>query len=361
MKKCKQPVLARLSYAETFAVLVAVGGPLLAKGIMVRRPMVVGVLQATGLEGAAVRLLQQLRRRHGPGPLMLRLPGREQAVLLSPTDVCRVLAQTPEPFETDSSEKHATLAHFEPEGSLISRGGERAERRALSDRALESDRPIHSLAPNVRTVIEQEIAALLHNAEQVSWGAFKDGWFRIVRRCLFGDAVADDRDLVDMLIRLRSAGNWSFLHARRRTLRARFLSRVAAYLHAAPVGTLGAQVAAHATNRSAAESQVSQWLFAFDAAGIATFRALALIAADERAAARAQRRGSDLSVPARLPAGIGETVADHTRHPPPDRPCDGLGRQHHGEGHRYPHPRALHAPGRRTPAVRAPVRTGDLA
>lgn len=288
MKKCKQPGLARLSYAETFAVLVAVGGPLLAKGIMVRRPMVVGVLQATGLEGAAVRLLQQLRRRHGPGPLMLRLPGREQAVLLSPTDVCRVLAQTPEPFETDSSEKHATLAHFEPEGSLISRGGERAERRALSDRALESDRPIHSLAPNVRTVIEQEIAALLHNAEQVSWGAFKDGWFRIVRRCLFGDAVADDRDLVDMLIRLRSAGNWSFLHRRRRTLRARFLSRVAAYLHAAPAGTLGAQVAAHATNRSAAESQVSQWLFAFDAAGIATFRALALIAADERAAARAR-------------------------------------------------------------------------
>ncbi|MCC2981346.1 hypothetical protein [Sphingomonas sp. IC4-52] len=141
MAKTSAPALPRLSLLETAAVLVIAGGPLLAKGIMVRRPWVVRLLQATGLEGRAVRLLQEIRRRHGAGLVMLRLPGREQAVLLSADEVRRVLAQTPVPFESDSSEKHATLAHFEPEGSLISRGSDRAERRTLNDLALESGCP----------------------------------------------------------------------------------------------------------------------------------------------------------------------------------------------------------------------------
>lgn len=283
--------LMRLTAVETALVLAVVGGPLLAKGVMVRRPWVVGVLHATGIERSAVALLQRLRRRYGDGPVMLRLPGREQAVLLSPDHVRRVLAETPEPFATDSSEKHATLTHFEPKGSLISRGTARAERRALNGRALESNCPIHSLAPQFHNIIAEEIAALLQMSSEtgeLGWGAFKDHWFRIARRCLFGDHAADDQALTDMLIRLRSAGNWAFLHPKRRTLRARFLSRVAAYLHVPAPGTLAERLAAHATRRAAAEDQVGQWLFAFDAAGIATFRALAVLASTDRFMERAR-------------------------------------------------------------------------
>jgi hypothetical protein len=40
--------------------------------------------------------------------------------------VRRALAETPEPFESGSSEKHAALAQFEPAGSLIPRGEKRA-------------------------------------------------------------------------------------------------------------------------------------------------------------------------------------------------------------------------------------------
>lgn len=287
--------LVRLTATETAAVLAIAGGPLLAKGIMVRRPWVVALLQATGMERSAVVLFQRLRRRYGDGPVMLRLPGREQAVLLSPDHVRRVLAETPEPFETDSSEKHATLSHFEPKGSLISRGAARAERRALNERALESSGPIHSLAPRFQEIVVEEIAALLQTSGEtgggtgeLGWGAFKDRWFRIARRCLFGDHAADDRALTEMLIRLRSAGNWAFLHPKRRALRARFRSRVAAYLHASAPGTLAERLAAHATSRAAAEDQVGQWLFAFDAAGIATFRALAVLASTEALMERAR-------------------------------------------------------------------------
>ena len=283
--------LVRLTAIETAAVLAVAGGPLLAKGVMVRRPWIVGLLQATGIERSSVALLQRLRRRYGTGPVMLRLPGREQAVLLSPDQVRRVLADTPEPFETDSSEKHATLAHFEPEGSLISRGTVRAERRVLNERALESDCPVHSLAARFRNIVAEEIAALFQaggDKEELGWGSFKDSWFQIARRCLFGDHAADDRALIDMLIRLRSAGNWAFLHPKRGVLRAQFLSRVAAYVHNPAPGTLAERLSAYATSRAAAEDQVAQWLFAFDAAGIATFRALAVLASTDRLMERAR-------------------------------------------------------------------------
>ena len=281
-----------MSLLETASVLIGAGGPLLAKGIIVRRPWVVRLLQATAAEQVAVRLLQAIRRRHGTGPVMMRLAGRKQAVLLAPEDVERVLAQTPEPFETDSSEKHATLAHFQPRGSLISRGHDRAERRVLNEAALESACPVHSSAPRIRGVIEEEALALMRSGDAdatLAWGAFKDGWFRVVRRCLFGDGAADDTDLTAMLMRLRSDANWAFLHPKRRTLRARFLSRVASYLHSAEPGTLAERLSRLATSRAAAEDQVGQWLFAFDAAGIATYRALAVLASSAAVMDRAVR------------------------------------------------------------------------
>jgi hypothetical protein len=118
----KIAALPRMTVAETVAVLAWAGGPLVAKGIIVRRPWVVALLQATGLERQGISVLQDLRRRYGEGPVLMRLPWREQAIVLSPDHLRRVLDGTPAPFQTDSSEKHATLAHFEPEGSLISRG-----------------------------------------------------------------------------------------------------------------------------------------------------------------------------------------------------------------------------------------------
>lgn len=286
-----RPSLPHITALETAGVLVGVGGPLLAKGIIVRRPWVVALLQSTGIEGAAVRILQQLRRRYGDGPVLMKLPFRHQAILLCPDHVRRVLDATPEPFQSDSSEKHVTLAHFEPRGSLISRGAERMERRRFNEAVLESACPVHSLGERFGQVVAEEIAALLADADvdrRLGWGAFKDAWFRIVRRCVFGDSARDDAQLSDMLVRLRGDANWAFLRPKRRTLRARFLSRVAAYLHAAEPDTLAALASRLDTGRAAPADQIGQWLFAFDAAGIALFRALVVIAADDHLGQRAR-------------------------------------------------------------------------
>ncbi len=279
--------LPRITAAESLSVLLAVGGPLIAKGVIIRRPPVVRLLQATGAEKTGIRMLQDLRRRYGDGPVMMRLPMREQAILLSPQSVRRVLEQTPDPFETDSSEKHAALSHFEPRGSLVSRGEDRSVRRGLNEHVLGAGCPVHRLADRFQTIVQEECAVLL--SPSLSWGAFKDGWFRIVRRCLFGDAARDDTGLTAIAARLRGDANWAFMKPRRAVLRAQFLSRIASYVHTAEDATLAAMARHAATARAAPEDQIGQWLFAFDAAGIATFRTLAIFASNAEVRAQAQR------------------------------------------------------------------------
>jgi cytochrome P450 len=282
--------LPRMTLVESLALLAAAGGPLFAKGIMVRRPWVVRLLQATGLEASGVRALQRARRRYGDGPVMLRLPFRDQAVVLSADDVKRVLRETPKPFQSDSSEKHATLAHFEPRGSLISRGPERARRRAFNEAVLETGCPMHGLAPRFAQVVAAEMGRLLAAhppGAKLAWGAFKDAWFRTVRRCLFGDRAADDKELTQALIKLRGRANWAFLLPKRKALRSRFLAHVSQYLQLPEPDSLAALATERAAKGAAAENQIAQWLFAFDAAGIATFRALAVIASSEALTAQA--------------------------------------------------------------------------
>jgi cytochrome P450 len=151
---------------------------------------------------------------------------------------------------------------------------------------------MHGLASRFRTVVDEEIAALsatAHRDGRLDWATFQDGWFRIVRRCLFGEAAAEDKDLTAMLISLRGDANWAFLHPKRKTLRARFLSRVASYLHKPEPDTLALLASRAASARARPEDQIGQWLFAFDAAGIVTFRALAILVSREILAKRARR------------------------------------------------------------------------
>jgi cytochrome P450 len=282
--------LPRASIAETAAILLLAAGPLFAKGLLLRRPRVVGLLRRTGAEGRGVRLLARLRRKYGDGPLRLGLPVRDRALILAPGHLRRVLAGTPEPFAAASREKKAALAHFQPEGVLVSEGAERAERRRLNETALESACPIHSLAPDLVALVEAEAGALRAQA-QLAWPEFRRAWFRMVRQAVFGPAAGDDQWLTDSLETLRADANWAFLKPARRRLRERFLASVRARLAKAGPDSLGGLACAHATADGAPEHQVAHWLFAFDAAAIAGFRTLAMLALHPQALARARESG----------------------------------------------------------------------
>jgi len=260
-------------------VIADVVAPLLARGVIVRRPRVVDALDRLDADRRAVRRLQRVRDEHGAGPALLAAPGRDVALVLAAEDVRRVLEGSPAPFAPDTREKRAALGHFEPHGVLVSHGAERADRRAFNERVLEPERPVHAMGDALVEKVSEEAEAMLAGGGTLTWGTFAVPWWRLVRRIVLGDGARDDHELTDMLTRLRRDANWAFLAPRRTALRERFFARLRAHLERAEPGSLAHHVAsAPATPRTDPLQQVPQWLFAFDAAGMASFRAMALLA-----------------------------------------------------------------------------------
>jgi len=272
---------ATLSAGDTAGVMLDVVLPLFAQGVIVRRPRVVGLAERLDADRRAVRRIGALRDRYGSGPVLLRLPLRDVALILSPSDVHRVLVDEAELFAPANREKRAALSHFQPEGVLISDGGERAARRAFHEAVLETQRPVHSLADEFLPRAREEARGIMEAAQcagALSWGTFAPGWWRLVRRVVLGDRARDDERATETLTRLRRDANWAFLKPRRRRLRGRLHAELAERLADAEPGSLAAQIAAvSSSGETAAVDQVAHWLFAFDAAGMALFRTLALL------------------------------------------------------------------------------------
>jgi cytochrome P450 len=273
--------LPRASLRETMGFLSSVVLPLIGKGVILRRPPVVDMAQRLGLDRRAVRTVQRLRDRHGPGPVLLPIPFHPYALILSPGHVSRVLGRSPEPFATASDEKRAALGHFEPHGVLVSDSAARSVRRPYNEAVLDHPHPMHRLAQRFVAVAEEEAAALIVDARRkgaLDWDLFALAWWRMARRVVFGDAAREDNVLTDLIARLRGDANWAFLQPRRRRLRAEFMERLGNHLRRAEVGSLAAVMAATpAAKATDPAGQVPQWLFALDAPARATFRALALL------------------------------------------------------------------------------------
>ncbi|WP_020672835.1 cytochrome P450 [Amycolatopsis nigrescens] len=278
--------------------------PTIAGGVIKRRPPVLSVAQKLQLDQPSIPLFQRLRRQYGPGPLVLRVPGRSIAVPLSGADAGRLLADSPEPFTPASLEKRAALSHFQPHGVLISAGGERAKRRAFNEAVLETERPMHEVAAKAAAVVEEEAEGLPGGDGRLDWNAFDAAWWRVVRRIVLGDGARADTELIARLNRLRLAANWAYLGPRLGRLRERFDERLRAHLDRAEPGSL-AQVLASTPAEPEVDpaGQVPHWLFAFDAAGMVTARTLALLAthADQLARVREELAQADPGVAHPLP------------------------------------------------------------
>src|SRR4051812_12704591 len=248
-----------------------------------RRRAVVGLLERIQADHRAVDRMHALRRRYGSGPVELVLPGRRLIVPLDPQDVGRVLDGSPTPFHPASWEKRRALEKFQPHAVLTTRGPMREPRRTLNEAALDTHAELHRLAAPFAAIISEEIETLVADALRggtLDSAQFTKAWWRLVRRLVLGDRARDDDAVTDDLARLRRVANWSFaapVHAR---LRARFLERLHNYAeNAEPDSLMGALTAMSATAGLDPIGQVPHWLFAFDAAGMATVRALALLAA----------------------------------------------------------------------------------
>ncbi|MFE1467079.1 MULTISPECIES: cytochrome P450 [Nocardiopsis] len=270
--------------------------PNLARGVIVRRPLMTGLVAGLDADRRAVSLLRGLRERHGDDPLPLRLAGRRLALVLSPQDVGRLLRETPEPFSPGGMEKRGALSHFQPHGVLISDHDARPGRRAANVAALVPGQTIHPDGDVVAGQADDEALALrlaLRSGEVLDWRRFADSFHAMARRVVFGSFAAQDRRTTELLHTLRSRANWAYAAPADHAAREEFLGRVRANIERAAPGSLAARlVAGSAAAKSAAgcphggdgqgadvhpEDQVAHWLFAFDAAAVAAFRSLALL------------------------------------------------------------------------------------
>jgi cytochrome P450 len=292
--------IPKASALDTLALAADVAVPTVAKGAIIRRPRIVALAERLNLGKRAIRRMQRLRAKYGPGPLLLSKPGQARAVMLAAEHVHRVLDCSPDPFATASREKRAALAHFEPKNALISHGALRTERRKFNEEVLETNRTVHHLAERFLAVVHQEAGRMLSRLGQqreFGWDEFIGSWYRLVRRIVLGDTARDDHQLTDQLALLRYRANWAFFRPVDKHLRDRFHAQLEAHLARGEIGSLSELIAAIPNSTETAPShQVAQWLFAFDPAGMATFRALALLAAHPAAAQRAR-----LEIAGRLP------------------------------------------------------------
>ncbi|WP_336921314.1 cytochrome P450 [Aquipuribacter sp. SD81] len=280
----------RASFRDGVRALATVFLPVAGRGAITRRPGVVGLIERVQGDAAAVRTMQHLRDTYGPGPVQVDLRLRRLVFVLDPGDVHRVLDGTPEPFRADTREKRAALGHFQPEGVLASAPEERTYRRPFNEAVLQSGRTVHEIGGRTRTTVAEEVAVLreqLRHDPELDWDRFVATWWRVVRRVVLGDGARDDEALTDRLLALRRHGNWAYLRPADRTLRNRFLDGVRSRVEAADDGSLAAVARrTPAPDGTEVHQQVPQWLFAFDAAAWATFRALALAATHPEAVER---------------------------------------------------------------------------
>ncbi|MEU7893091.1 hypothetical protein AB0B45_09505 [Nonomuraea sp. NPDC049152] len=269
--------LGRTSPWETLRLAAEVALPIVVQGVILRRPLGVRLAAMARADQRANRLLARLRERHDGGPLLVRIPLRGWAVIpLTGDDVRRTLHGAE--FTPANREKQGALGHFELDAVLITRDPElRAQRRAFNEEVLRPDR----IAEAVRTKVADEVATLPTRGV-ISWPEFHAAHWRIARRVVLGDSARDDEQLTLLLDRLRGDANWSYLVARRTDARGAFQRRLEAHLSRAEEDSLAGVLAQTRADPAVhPEGQAPQWLFAYDAAGIAAWRALALLAGQE--------------------------------------------------------------------------------
>jgi cytochrome P450 len=192
----------------------------------------------------------------------------------------------------NAGEKQRLLSPFAPDALNASPPDLHAKRRPFNEAVLDYGHEPHHLAERFLRVVHEDVAAMLADAGVLDYERSVAAFRRIARRCVLGDAAADDTELSEEHSRLRLDADWLGLKvwSRRRDarLRASMDERVQRYISAAEPGTLVSLFAAAPREaETRPDGQVPFWLMALDAVRNAVFNALALLTTDPAAHERA--------------------------------------------------------------------------
>jgi cytochrome P450 len=267
--------LPEASLAESLQFNQLVIIPNAVQGLFKRRPTPVAAATRFGVDGHAVRLMDGLRRKHGPGPLWIRVMTNKALLMLSTEDVRRVLEGSPSPFASDPEAKRKGMGHFQPDALTLSRGELWENRRRFAEAVLDSPQRVHSFADGFIAIVDEEISEL---PETLDYETFHAAFRRIVRRIVLGDAARDDEQVSELLGELMSEANK--LPSEPSKHFEPYIALIRQYIEAAEEGSLVSRIpqAPH-DDQTRAERQVTHWLFALqDTLAANCLRALALLA-----------------------------------------------------------------------------------
>jgi hypothetical protein len=222
--------IARASLTDALRILGGVMLPTYGKGLLIRRPTMKAAAELMGFDTGALTTMQYLRRKYGPAPLLLAIPGRPQLLLFDPRDAAEVL--TGAPAISDGYKRKCAPP------SIISR-------RATSSLQIQIGAPRcglcmrSGLLPRPRSILWYRAFArssemipqrLRADGGDIPWDMLAAAWFRMVRPIVLGDRARDDEDLTNLLNGLRRRANWAFFLPQDRTRRRRLHERLQQYL-----------------------------------------------------------------------------------------------------------------------------------
>ena len=186
--------------------------------------------------------VERLTERYAGRPVMLRSVGGQTLLVLAADDVRRVLESPVSVYGMNAPEKRRLFSPFAPDALNGSPPDLHAERRPFNEAVLDYGHEPHRFAERFLRVVHEEVAAMLADAGVLDYERSLAAFRRIARRCVLGDAAADDTELSEEHSRLRADADWLGLKvwSRRRDarLRASMDERIQRYVAAAEPGTL---------------------------------------------------------------------------------------------------------------------------
>ncbi|MEV0648412.1 cytochrome P450 [Phytomonospora sp. NPDC050363] len=280
------PTFPQVSTLDQVRLLLLHNANSLGRGLVIARPRVNALFTKLQADRRLVRMLDRLHDEYGGRPVWTTGPTGETLLVLSRSDMRRVLSGSDRLYAPATPLKRRMMGHFQPDGVIITGGELRESRRQFNEVVLDWGRDAHREAARFAMVVNEEIEALLTGpiatGRPLSWRALRRCVQRVGRRCVLGDVAAEDVEVTELLETLRREGNWLGLRVWRRSrmhaLRARFDDRVHRYIDVGQGGSLVGRFADLPIEaRVHPSGQVAQWMAAFDTISQLIARTLALL------------------------------------------------------------------------------------
>ena len=284
--------LPRASRLESARFTLTYALPSLLRGALIPQPFWTELATRLNTGQWAVATVERLSARHGGRSVLLPGVLGKTLLILTTEDIRRVLDSPVEVFALDAREKVRALEPFAPDALNGSPPSLRPQRRPFNEAVLEYGHEPHRFAERFLAIASEEITTMLATAGVLDYERSLASFRRINRRCVLGDAAADDTALSEEHSRLRQDGNWLGLKVWKRgrdaRLRASMDERIRAYVDAAEPGTLVSLFpSAPQAQETHPNGQVPFWLMALEAVRTVVANTLALLSTYPEMRARA--------------------------------------------------------------------------